>query len=98
MDSRNKYDLRGIKNNEEVFAVYPKAYQNRNFSMIPCQVFQMPKQLIVMKMVIILYTKVIDMDLTILTMNGIKKEIEYFYCGSFTHGACVNRPYDIASC
>jgi hypothetical protein len=61
-------------------------------------VCQIQKQFIVMKMVIIQFIKVIDMDLIIQMNEWDKKEIEYLLVGdSFTHGACVNRPNDISS-
>ena len=100
-DSRNKYEIYDElkkKNNEEVFAVYPKAYQNRNFSMIPMSGISNAKTINCNENG---YYSVYQSDrygFNNPDNEWNKKEIEYFLVGdSFTHGACVNRPYDIAS-
>ena len=104
----NKWDRRSKleiykdlkKNNSKITFLSSKYLVDKNYSNVPFLylVCQIQKQFFVMKMVIILFIKVIDMDLIIQIMNGIKKKSEYLLVGdSFTHGACVNRPNDISS-
>ena len=50
-----------------------------------------------MKMDTTQFIRVTDMVLITLIMNGITRKLNFLIGDSFTHGACVNRPEDIAS-
>ena len=64
MDRRTKFQIyQDLKNDNEVeVSVYPSIYKKKIIQFFPYQEFQISRQLIVMKMDITLFIKVIDMD------------------------------------
>ena len=80
-DRRTKFQIyQDLKknDNEVAVSVYPSIYKKKIIQFFPYQEFQISRQLIVMKMDITLFIKVIDMDSIIPTKSGILWRLNIF--------------------